>query len=420
LPKTWAEHMEFYNTLQGGDHSTGHAVNPSTGLPYDPQVVPRGDYTRVLAEFWADGPESETPPGHWFTILNYVSDHSLFEKRMGGEGPVINGLDWDVKAYLALGGAMHDCAVAIWSIKGYYDYIRPISAIRYMTDKNHIDASSGFSEYGIPLVPDFIETVEPGDPLAGPENENVGKIKLYTWRGHEYVADPSKDIAGAGWILAENWWPYQRPSFVTPPFAGYVSGHSGFSRAAAEVMTLLTGSEYFPGGMGEFHAPKNDFLQFEAGPSVDVTLQWATYRDASDQTSLSRIWGGIHAPVDDIKARIIGEKIGVQAFIKANQYYTGLITSIDEEQYQLKNPIKLYPNPVSRGEEITIEIVPDAKVYSLKVINLLGQTVKTQYYNEIPASGKIQFNTDQLPEGLYLINIEYNSHTYPSLKLVIR
>ncbi|CAN5606950.1 hypothetical protein BH23BAC1_BH23BAC1_25700 [soil metagenome] len=421
FPDTWADHREFYDTFQGGDHSTGHAVNPYTGLPYEPQVVPRGDYARVLAEFWADGPESETPPGHWFTILNYVSDHPLFEKKLGGEGPLVDDLEWDVKTYLTLGGAMHDCAVAIWSIKGYYDYIRPISAIRYMSDKNHVDAISGnFSEYGIPLVPDFIELVAPGDPLAGLENENVGKIKLYTWRGHEYIADPAKDIAGAGWILAENWWPYQRPSFVTPPFAGYVSGHSGFSRAAAEVMTLLTGSEYFPGGLGEFHAPKNDFLVFEAGPSVDVTLQWATYRDASDQTSLSRIWGGIHAPADDIKGRIIGEKIGVQAFTKAKQYFNGLITSIEDRPYVLDNPIKLYPNPVSGGEEIIIEIVPNAKAYTLKLINHLGQTIRSEYLKDIPDSGIIRFKTDQLPEGLYLINIENNNKALPSLKLIIR
>ena len=56
----------------------GPHVNPPTGAPYTPQIVPRGDYTRVLAEFWADGPNSETPPGHWFTILNSVTDHPLF------------------------------------------------------------------------------------------------------------------------------------------------------------------------------------------------------------------------------------------------------------------------------------------------------------------------------------------------------
>lgn len=81
---------------------------------------------------------------------------------------------------------------------------------------------------------------------------------------------------------------------MSPPFAGYVSGHSTFSRAVAEVLTHATGDPFFPGGVGEFVAPRNDFLVFEDGPIVDVVLQWATYRDAADQCSLSRNWGGIH------------------------------------------------------------------------------------------------------------------------------
>lgn len=31
---------------------TAHDVNPTTGKPYEPNRVLRGDYTRVLAEFW--------------------------------------------------------------------------------------------------------------------------------------------------------------------------------------------------------------------------------------------------------------------------------------------------------------------------------------------------------------------------------
>ena len=89
-------------------------------------------------------------------------------------------------------------------------------------------------------------------------------------------------------------------------------------------MTLLTGDPFFPGGIGEFEAKKNQFLVFEEGPSVDITLQWATYRDASDQTSLSRIWGGIHPPADDIVGRIIGEKVGVDAFDHAVKYFNGI------------------------------------------------------------------------------------------------
>ena len=192
-----------------------------------------------------------------------------------------------------MGGTMHDVAVTSWGIKGYYDYIRPISAIRYMADQGQSSDNTkpNYSENGLPLMEGLIELVEAGDDLAGDNNENVDKIKLYTWRGPDYIDSAAIDEAGVGWILAENWWPYQRPTFITPPFAGFVSGHSTYSRAAAEVMTMLTGDAFFPGGMGEFEAPKNEFLVFEEGPSQDITLQWATYRDASDQCSLSRIWG---------------------------------------------------------------------------------------------------------------------------------
>ena len=184
---------------------------------------------------------------------------------------------------------------------------------------------SNYAPNGIPLEEGYIELVEIGDSLAGADNEHIGKIKLKAWRGPEFISNPENEVAGVGWILAENWWPYQRLSFVTPPFAGYVSGHSTFSRAAAEVLTALTGDAFFPGGVGEFVAKKNEFLQFEQGPSIDITLQWATYQDASDQTSLSRIWGGIHPPVDDIVGRLIGEKIGLSAFNKAKRYFEGVV-----------------------------------------------------------------------------------------------
>ncbi len=322
-PQSPVDYPNFYNLIDGGDASIGHDLNPVTGMPYEPQIVPRGDYGRVLAEFWADGPDSETPPGHWFVILNYVNDHDMLEKRFNGQGPLLDDLEWDVKSYFTLGGAMHDAAVTAWGIKGWYDYIRPISAIRYMADKGQCtsDTLPNYHAGGIPLIDGYIEQVQMGDTLAGDSSQHIGKIKLYTWKGHDYITDPEVDVAGVGWILAENWWPYQRPSFVTPPFAGYVSGHSTYSRAGAEVLTALTGDPFFPGGIGEFEAPMNEFLVFEEGPSMDLTLQWATYRDASDQCSLSRIWGGIHPPADDIPGRFIGEEIGVAAYDLALTYF---------------------------------------------------------------------------------------------------
>jgi hypothetical protein len=312
LPTTLAEFQAFYDSDNGGDRSPGHAINPITGKAYAPEVVARGDYTRILAEFWADGPNSETPPGHWFTILNYVTEQIPPSRlKFGGEGPVLDDLAWDVKSYFTLGGAMHDAAIAAWGVKGWYDFVRPITAIRAMDTTD------------IALEPGFIERVLAGDPLAGDGNVNVGKIKIRAWRGPTAIDDPATQTAGVDWILAENWWPYQRPTFVTPPFAGYVSGHSTFSRAGADVMTAITGDPYFPGGMGEFSTKRNEFLVFEDGPTQDITLEWATYRDAADQTSLSRIWGGIHPPFDDIPGRRIGTVVAADAFTLAERYFAG-------------------------------------------------------------------------------------------------
>ena len=398
FPTDYSDYPNFYDFFEGGITSAGHSINPFTGNPYETNMVPRGDYGKVLAEFWADGPDSETPPGHWFTIMNYVNDHPEFEKRFQGQGEILDPLEWDVKSYFILGGGMHDSAVAAWSVKGWYDYIRPISAIRSMAERGQSTDTTldNYHVGGIPLIDGYIEVIEPGDPLAGFANQYVGQIKLYTWKGHDFVDNTEIDQAGVGWIIASDWYPYQRPTFVTPPFAGYVSGHSTFSRAAAELLTMMTGSEYFPGGLGEFVAKANEFLVFEEGPSVDVVLQWATYRDASDQTSLSRIWGGIHPPADDIPGRFIGQKVAEDTFEFAVPYFNSSLSTQDD---YLSN-VSIYPNPTS-GE---INIVNLNNIALINVYDVRGRDVQfeTIYFNSGQNLLKIILNADP---GIFFLKI---------------
>jgi hypothetical protein len=324
----------------------GHDVNPHTGQPYAPQMVPRGDFGRVVAEFWADGPLSTSPPGHWNEIRNDVTDKMeqlSIPKRIGGSGPVVNDLEWDVKSMLALNGAVHDAAIAAWNHKGFYDSVRPISFIRYMgqsgqsSDPNlMVDIGGGtmvntYHEHGLPLEPGLVEVVTAQTTAAGERHEHLagseGKIAIRSWQGAiDGVApftDPSQ-ISGVDWILAETWMPYQLSSFVTPPFPGYVSGHSTFSRSAAEAMTLITGDEFFPGGIFEYHFEQGSGIDFEYGPSTEMSLQWATYFDASDQASLSRVYGGIHPPTDDFTGRRIGNQVGPDAFARAMLLFQGV------------------------------------------------------------------------------------------------
>ena len=338
------------NTL-GTNDGTGHATNPDTGFPYPPNVVNHADFGRVVAEFWADGPDSETPPGHWNTLANEVVEHPDFERRFMGVGPELDPLEWDVKMYFAINASVHDSAVAAWGCKRVYDYVRPISSIRYMGALGQSSDMGGPSYHadGLPLVPGLIEVVTAASAAAGQRHEHlagdIGEIAIYSWGGEP--ADPTTQYTGAEWILAEAWLPYQRDTFVTPAFAGYISGHSTFSRAAAEVLTAMTGSPYFPGGIASHSVPAavpgDSPLDFEFGPIGPVELQWATYYDASDQAGISRLYGGIHVPVDDGPGRIVGSACGIGAWNLAVKYFDGSI---------LDQPIltELVPVPAGGGD----------------------------------------------------------------------
>lgn len=321
------------NTL-GLNDGHGYPVNPYTGKPYTPNIVKRGDYGRVLAEFWADGPSSETPPGHWNTLANYVSDHPQVEKRIRGKGPIIDDLEWDVKLYFALNGAVHDAAIAAWDIKVKYDTIRPISAIRYMggLGQSSVPTLEPYHPDGLPLVPGLIEVITRETTAPGGRHEHLegreGEMAIYA----RMVPDNTKSAAGGvKWVRAVEWFPYMRTNFVTPPFAAYVSGHSTFSRAGAEVLTEFTGNKYFPGGLGQMVAHKNKFLHVETGPTEDVVLQWATYYDAADEAGISRLWGGIHVTADDQAGRQLGARCGRDSWVLAQRYYSGLITVLEDK-----------------------------------------------------------------------------------------
>ncbi|MGE3107563.1 MAG: vanadium-dependent haloperoxidase [Phycisphaerales bacterium] len=330
----------FHNSPLGTNDGTGYPVNPVTGQPYESNVVLRGDYARILAEFWADGPDSETPPGHWNVVANDVSDTPGYQHRIFGEGPVVPRLEWDVKMYLAINGAVHDAAVACWGAKGIYDSVRPICAIRYMCSLGQSSDPNGpsYNPNGIPLEDNLTAVITAADVQPGGRfehlverdmdgnitNDHVGDIAVRAWLGQP--DDPSMEIGGVGWILGEIWFPYQASTFVTPPFAGYYSGHSTFSRSAAEVMAKYTGSPYFPGGIGGYTFQQNQYLEFELGPTQTMTIEWATYFDAADEAGISRLWGGIHPYFDDFTGRINGHTIGLRAAELAKRYYQGRVS----------------------------------------------------------------------------------------------
>jgi hypothetical protein len=411
----------FGNNPLGTDSGTGYALNPVTGLPYAANPVKRGDFARVIAEFWSDGPNSETPPGHWHVLANEVADDPLTVKRIGGVGPIVNDLEWDVKTYFALAGAVHDAACTVWALKRYYSGPRPITMIRFMGTMGQSTDIGGpsYSPQGLPLEPGVVEVITDASSADDTQRHwliwdvytndfvfgqfHVGEVVVYSFPGEGRTNPPAQlppQVATTQnkvcWMFAKDWLPFQRKTFNTPAFPGYASGHSCFSRSAAEVLTLITGSPSFPGGFHHHTVPANT-MQIDLGPSADVDLQWNTYYDGADQAGQSRRWGGIHPFEDDYTARILGSQVGVAAYGLAAKYWTGAI--IQEQMYPqvttLANGNVKVTWSAIRGMKHKVQTSPDlvnwtdATSYSVSYTNraIPGDTSGT-YTDASPGTGQ--------------------------------
>lgn len=236
------------------------------------------DERKAIAEYWADGPRSETPPGHWNSLAHGIS---IRDRHDIGD---------DAKMFLALNGALLDASIASWDAKRHYNSCRPAGAIRFLHLGEQIEAWGG--------------------PNQGTQT-----------------------------IQGEDWRPYQASTFVTPAFPDFVSGHSTFSASAAEVLRLFSGSEKFYDGVTRLHRDYNNdgvndmmgefvfttgSLMFEDGtPAANVTLRWDTFKEAADEAGISRLYGGIHHQDADRHGRMMGQQIGAMAFEHASAMWNG-------------------------------------------------------------------------------------------------
>ena len=301
-----AEMIDLSPALRGVDtigiiyDSMGHPINPYTNEPYENFEVPLGDYLRVLA-LYHDGLNHSSPPPWWMEVASDLARGSGVVTDRPANKHNQYDLEYDVKLFFMVTAAVHDAAINSWDIKRRTETARPISQIRYL------------DEHGmLPVIDDLIEVIEEGDPLAGDNDEWVGRYKIFSWAG------PNQ---GVQWIRAAEWRPYQPLEFCFPPFPAYNSGHTNMSRAAAEAFTAFTGDPFFPEGLAKFEV--TELRGFENNLSTPVTLQWATYYDLADETAFARLVTGVHVRADLETGRPTGEIVGQLAVEKAFDYFDG-------------------------------------------------------------------------------------------------
>ena len=218
------------------------------------------DTQKTIAEYWADGAGTYTPAGHWMEMTQAVSRSRH------------DTLDDDVKLFFMVGNAEADAAVAAWSVKRYYDSVRPVTAIRFL-------------DHGTPVQ---------------------------AWGG-----------SGNGTVTMDggSWRPYQAPTFPTPPFPEYVSGHSAFSFAAAAALKAFTGSDAFTYSV----TVPSGAMTFDANtPAAPVTLSWHSFSEIAAQVGMSRRYGGIHFEDGDLHGRALGGAMGSLTTVRALSLINGV------------------------------------------------------------------------------------------------
>ena len=246
---------------------------PDTQVPNPPKSVSQtadnmlmesaglNDRKKSMAVYWADGPGSETPPGHWNLIAQWLSRRHR------------QSLDQDAKMFLALNGGLLDASITAWECKYQFDFGRPISVVRHFKAGRTVTA----------------------------------------WRG---------PYLGVGPIQGETWRPYiPTPNF--PEYTSGHSTFSGAAAAVLKDFRgsdSLNASAKVAKGTS-FVEPATDT---QVGvPATDQTLTWSRFEDAANEAGMSRRYGGIHWQFGDTSARDNGKKIGEGAFSHAKKLWEG-------------------------------------------------------------------------------------------------
>ncbi|HEU5060675.1 MAG TPA: vanadium-dependent haloperoxidase [Kofleriaceae bacterium] len=213
---------------------------------------------KAIVEFMRDGPRSTGQSGHWLQFAQDVSRRDRYD------------LDKDVKLFFAVANTAFDAFIAAWDAKRAYDSSRPWTLVRVLHKDREIDGYLGACK-------------------------------------------------GSARIPSDQWHPYSPPQFVTPPFPGYVSGHSTVSGACAKMLELFTGSDRY----GAWYRHRPGMYTEEACTQPEVVLRMPTFSATAEMAGISRVMGGYHIQSDNTAGLELGRSVATHSWPKYQAYFSG-------------------------------------------------------------------------------------------------
>jgi hypothetical protein len=231
------------------------------------------DAQKSSAEYWADGPRSETPPGHWFAIA-----HDLIHRDS-------LSIAKTAQLLFALGAAMLDSSIVCWETKRAYDYARPQSAIRKLYWGHripHWSCKSIRGEHWTPYQPSSFPT----PPFQG-----------YT-SGHSTFSNAAAEVLS--------------------DLIGSCTYFDGTSRGIRD-----EDADGWPDLIGQYVYKQGTSFVEPNTPKQDVTMTWPTLQDAAEDAGMSRLYGGIHIMDDNLVGATMGKEVASLVLTKAKKLWGG-------------------------------------------------------------------------------------------------
>lgn len=227
------------------------------------------DEQKMIAEFWAGGPGTVTPPGMWVVFLDIVlrsNNSSLYD---------------EIKSYTILCSSLYQSGICAWRLKRDHLQARPIQKIRQYEYANEINQdwnTKSLGQYWLPYQELNFVTPPFPDFVSGHSTFSSSSAKVFSYLFGTDTINLRNPVINNG-IL----------QYLSPVL------QNSISNLKLNDVYILNGSSTIQTGLA---------------PDRTINLNWSSWKDMAESSGSSRIYGGIHVESSNQSGLYLGSLIG--------------------------------------------------------------------------------------------------------------